>query len=216
MVKCFSLALAKTHPESEQINYIWPKQLNSYQQQQVKQQAEQVVNIFHQIQLKAQWPENLQAKVFSSLCQFHAAQKAVWGKVISHSGFYDVRNNQVGLLFSGDTSQLLAATRHELVHVLLRQSYPNAPLWLHEGLAEIAEQPQSSDVSLEMGFQEWLGEMATFSAEQPNRLKMAIAGTEVLLELQSEEDSIISSFASGITLSKDKLNLLTIKWNKYL
>ncbi len=185
---------------------------NDYQAELVKRQLIAIEGFFEQIHLEYRWPQQLQLNIYGSATTFQELQLQRWNRAISFSGFYDVNQQFVAVLLEGDTKQMLQRVRHELVHVLLAENYPNAPAWLHEGLAEAFENP-SIPVQLSTdSFQHWLWEMHQFAPEQEASYRSAVQGTRFLIQQLRHTPNLLELLALEQPLSPGHIDVIEQQW----
>lgn len=183
-----------------------------YQAQLIAEQLEATQAFFMRAKLNHHWPQGVKLRIFASYDQFQQYQQQRWAQMISMSGFYDVQANLIAVLNDGDTQQLLMRVRHELVHALLATNYPNAPIWLHEGLAENLEGQLGQLTKPALDFEQWLDSMRRFSQEDQQSYRSAAAGTRFLLQQVPNYPQMLQRLASAQPLSSATTLKLKQQW----
>jgi hypothetical protein len=121
--------------------------LTPYQTKLIDIQIEQSKVFMQDLGLSSQYPKKAKLLIVSNYLHFISIQERLWNETISHSAFYDVESQQMVIYYDKDTQTLLQRVRHESIHMLLKNQYPNTPLWFHEGLAEFYEHHNDQPVT---------------------------------------------------------------------
>lgn len=82
---------------------------------------------------------NISIKVFGSQQEFLNYQKKHISRIISKSGYYSRKKNQVIVWKNRSVKTMLSVITHEAFHTILWTNYKHIPTWLNEGFAEYFE-----------------------------------------------------------------------------